>query len=359
MTTIDGARRPEDQAKPVEAEHADDREQDDDEVAPPPPVKTRDELYAALGAVDDPEAEPEVETPAAGDPPAQPPKPEDPTAAKPEAPPVPTAPPVEPPPAESDPEVEIDAMGRVPDAEWKKLPKAAQDAITALRGTAKADRRKVKDLEPIAAYGQTVIDFVDQNGLTDAEVERWLSVAPVVAKGGQPAIDRLLTMAKNLGWKGAEPTPAGSATLPDWLQAQVDNLEVSPEAAQAIAAKLAPVEAPTPAQPPVNPDLAAIHEGKADLTRAVDAASKRFPLDQWNQIKPLVLAELKKRAAKAKPSAWASLFDASLDMVLERKKAQSAPPAQPPAIAPTSGGGGTAGKPEKPRDRLYKLARSL
>jgi hypothetical protein len=361
MSTTDGARRPEDELKPAEAEHSDDQDLDDEDgQADPPQIRTRDELYKTLGAVDDPEAEPEAETPPAGDPPAQPPKPEDKTAAKPEAPPAPTAPPAEPPPVADDPEVEIDAMGRVPDSEWKKLPKAAQDAITALRGTAKADRRKVKDLEPIAQYGKTVMDFVDANGLTDQEVEQWLGVAPVVAKGGQPAIDALLGMAKNLGWKGAEaPPPAATGKLPDWLQAKVDNLEVSPEAAEEIAAKLSPPAAPAKTEaPPADPALAEVHSGKQALSVAIAAAAKRFPPDQWAKIYPLVHAETKKRAGKAPPAAWAALFDTSLDIVLDRLKAQSAPPPQPQSLTPTHGsGGGKSDGDLKPRERLYKLAR--
>lgn len=343
---------------------------------------SRDELYARLGAVDDPDGPPagegvdhapQVEDEASVEdedhanpdapPPVtpagegeQPPEPNEPTAEDP--------PPVE---APETPQPKEHLLGRVPDSEWRKLPKETRERINALR----ADRREmskrvqaVEAREPLAKYGESVLRFAEQAKMSDDDLAAWLDVGAEVQAGGETAVHALLAMAKNLGWTG-EGSPRGGtpAKLPSWLQEKVDGLEISPEAAQDIAARMPAETAPNkrgeqPREkgraPRFGPDQQAIQQGAQLLAERTSSAERRFGA-QWVKLQPQVQREMLKSRG-ASPETWGMLFDKAVDLVVERNRTRAPRTAGTGTLQPSAGKGGPPAKTAEDlvgRERLY------
>lgn len=309
---------------------------------------SRDELYKRLGAVDDVDAEeavddaktdeiPQAEEAASSESDPSPAAEEE---AKSDLPDTGEDPEAETPEAPENKEEEtakdnllisqedkVDLLGRVPDKEWRALPTVTRQRINALRATTKEQAKRVEELEavlPLADYGDKVRRFARTAKMTDDDLSVWLEVGAVVQTGGQPAIDELLNMARNLGWKGeaAHAAAPTGARLPDWLQAKVDALEISEEAARDILARMpAPEEAKPkerPKAPRFGPSAEEMAAGKAVLAEKTEAAQRRFGAD-WNRLWPQIeRTMLRKRGAH--PSAWGDLFDLAVETVVQQHR---------------------------------------
>jgi hypothetical protein len=362
-----------------EADHSD-KEVEVDRTGKP--ALKREQLYERLGLVDDPEeaeeapaVDPQVddadEKPADAE---EAPASEDAADAE-EDPEAETA--EEAPAAEEKPAAEKapNYLGRVPDTEWARIPKATRDRINALRAEHKKVATEVatlKSRDHLAAYGESVLSFADKAKMRDEDLATWLEVGAVVNAGGEPAVSELLAMARRLGWNGDSDAPAAhaptsrQAPLPDWLQAQVDAAEMTEEAAHRVAQRIAAAPtSPTPTgkeEPPARPKAPRfgpapeiLAEGKKAMAERIGAAEGRFG-SQWAKLWPSVQREMLKHKG-SHPSAWGPIFDQAVELVVERSKAKPKP--LQPSLEP-SRGGKPVGKGEKlsPRERLYKFGRS-
>lgn len=253
-----------------------------------------------------------------------------------------------------------------PDEEWKKLPPATRDRITAIRGAAQDIARQAKtqeeELKPAADYGNAIVKFTERAGLSDDQFHGWLERGELVAKGGQPAIDCLLGMAKALGYQ--EPTAAaasaGAPPLPQYLADMVQRLEITEEQARDIAANLGKEQEPqkpaTVAPPKANIDP--VREATQALNDRITSASAKYSPSDWAKIMPRVEREMLKHRDSVDPQYWPVLFDQSLAVVVARatrKKPRS-------AGTPTLGAQGGQRERTNPddltgRDRIYAMIR--
>lgn len=302
---------------------------------------SRDDLYARLSAVDDPEEDeaaedaPQVEDQGAaddepaGDDEAEEPGDDGDDAADPadagddDADPSP----------EDKPKAEEKAdkalLGRVPDEEWSKLPKVTKERINALKADRKRYVERAAELEkrePIAKYGEAILTWADRERVSDADMEALLEIGAKLQRGGQQAIDEALRIARHYGWKESGPAaPSTPERLPDWLQARVDNLEMTEEAAAEVAAKIASsAKAPegsssTNAAPALTREQEELRIGREALASRQAAAAAKYK-GQWAKLWPEVQREMLKHRG-APGSAWASIFDAALEVVRIRHEA--------------------------------------
>lgn len=327
---------------------------------------SREDIYARLGAVDDPEDE-DSETPA--------PQVEDQESAgqAPEADDDATEPPGD---DQEQPPVDADAgdtpagddnhkyLGRVPDDEWKSLPPQTRERINALRADRKARIAEVeqyKQREPIAKYGEAVLSWAEQNRVSDEDMNVLLSIGARLQQGGEVAMQEALRIAQHYGYRPEAARAQAPDPLPDWLQQKVDDLEITEEAAKEIAARISEQAPPSPPQQqPVNPVMppaeeALLNEGKQLLATAQAEASQRYG-SQWANMWPQVQREMLKEKG-ADPRTWGVLFKKSLEIVEERNKRASAKGRINQDLAPGSTQAQSQPDPQNltGRDRLYAM----
>lgn len=225
----------------------------------------------------------------------------------------------------------------------------------------RAEVRKAKEREPFAKYGEDVIKFARENEIEPDDLSQWINVGATVHKGGQPAIDMLVGMAKNLGYApaSAPPTETTPTTgkLPDWLQAKVDSFDIDLEVAREIAAKL-PREQPA-APPPPQPSPAptqerdsseALEVGRQALEALVAEASGKYPADWEKRLYPQVRAKMAEFQG-APPAQWPRLFKLALESSVA--SIRTPPKAVRQALTPSTGASGGTGKtPKTPRERM-------
>jgi hypothetical protein len=328
---------------------------------------SRDELYARLGAVDDPDtAEPSADADqpddedadeADEDPDADDEAEEDDADAGEDDEAGPETPDAK---ADEEPQkIDEKLLGRVPDTEWKALPKVTRDRINALRVSHKKSAERIKDLESrddLAKYAEHIIRFADENKIGDRDLQTWLEVGAVVQRGGDDAVKELLSMARAFGWSG-EPLE-DAAPLPDWLQAKVDSFEIDVETAAEIAKHLDPQTGQPPARPKaprLGPDDEALARGKQTIDAKLREAEKRFGGDSWAKLWPQVQRRMLLQKG-AHPDAWASIFDSAVEAAVAENKQKPARVGRT-GLAPAGRGGSAQPDPDKlkGRERLYAM----
>jgi len=286
---------------------------------------SRDELYSRLEAVDDPEDEVvEPETPPQVEDQDDSQKPDE------------VAPTEEPSEEVDDPDAELPAeepeqepaaeeklFGRVPNEEWEKLPPVTRDRINAL----KADRKKhiseadtLRQREPLAKYGETIIRFADQNKMSDDDMEVLLGIGTQLQQGGDTAKNAALDIARHFGWE-EQTSSTGPSKLPDWLQEKVDSLEMTEEAAHDVLQRSAPPKKEPAAQPQprFSKEEELLQIGRTELSKAQAETQQANPAE-WGTLKPEVEREMLKHKG-ADPRAWNAIWRSCVDVVKERRKA--------------------------------------
>lgn len=241
-------------------------------------------------------------------------------------------------------------LGDVPRDEWLKLPPVTKERIKALRSEHRSLKTKLAEVEqrlPAAQFGEQIIDFATENNLSNESLAVGLDLLARIDKGGEQAIQTLLGALKHLGW---EPPEAGAPKIPDWLQEQIDNGEITEEGARLVLEKTK-APPPPPAPKPVADPTADVEHGKQLLAQRMAHHEAKLGGVTWAKIKAEVNAEVVKHKG-VHPSAWGTIFDTAVDLVLSRHKAK-APKKPAPAMTPTSGGG-TATR-SKPKDPLAAL----
>jgi hypothetical protein len=240
-----------------------------------------------------------------------------------------------------------DADLRIPDEEWKPLKARTKQRIEKFRA-------ELRETRPLAAMAREQLKFLKTAGIRPEDYEVWMRAGAIVNRGGQEAIDALLDMARQLGYRpesaeteadGADeagtedgPKTETPAALPAWLKAKVDKFEISEDAARDIAARLAETAAnkgkkpparqqPTARRPATSQDPqtqpAARREqddsaqrAQARLTEKIAGAKAKYG-SQWAVLYPMVRERLVNLGA-TDPEAIANGFDLALEAAVAR-----------------------------------------
>jgi hypothetical protein len=317
--------KPEDSAPPAEAEK-------------PDPQAHRRKLIAQLTGEVDP---PKDEDPPEDQPAEQAKAPEE----TPADPPAPEAKKQEPEPPQAD-----------------DLNEVTNDSIRAMKpGEA---RRKInrlitryKEAAPLADLGREIIQACEKNGLSPDDYRAWVALGMGVSTGDENAIKQLVAFSQRFNQKPADPPPPAPADDTEaWLKKQVDEMNISPAAADELRKRLAP-KAPPPAQPAVPPAApqrrgpapeyaAAQQRAYADLDR-IEAEYEKKLGTRWQEVKPRVIEALKAKAGRH-PDAWGDIYRSSIEAELAR--APKPPPIQP-GLRPGTGASAGSGTPQFKSER--------
>lgn len=232
---------------------------------------------------------------------------------------------------------------------------------------------EAKEREPLANYGQEIIAFAKEHEIKPDDLSNWIGLAAVVNKGGQPAVDALLNVAKSLGYQPPTTPPQEhkkqDGALPDWLQAKVDSFDIDLEVAKEIASKLpasapaqAPASAPQPfaAAAPAAPQTSApagqgysqqdLDRGAQQLETLIAEANAKYPADWEKRIYPQVRAKMAEFRG-APVDQWPRLFKLALESTVAniRTPAKQSRPAISPGAGTSTQGGSRA---KSPRERM-------
>jgi hypothetical protein len=344
-----------------------------------PKGSARDRLMRRLdnlGALEG-ETENEEEPPAAED---EPPAAEDePPAAEDE----PPAAPEKPEPAETPDDIIAAALAkaeapapesdefRLSNKDFRALSKEGKAQFEKIRTAKKQAEEVLTKEKPWSEYGKQMAKVLDETGISDDEYTNWMGVGRVVAKGGQEAIDTLLTLATNLGYRPQAPTTPGR---PSWLKKMVKDHMIDEEQADAIEAQLAVGATPPPPAAPVKPlasaapSVAARPDPNAGMRerilaadtklREFDASNRaKFGEKAWAILREEVRAEMASYG-RTEPEQFGTVAGKSLELVLARHRAKAK------KTAPRTLPGGTASQSAsarldslKGRARVTELAR--
>ena len=238
----------------------------------------------------------------------------------------------------------------------------SQKRIRQLVSARKRTEERLTEAEADAIYKRELDEALDKTGTSQESWDHWTDLGFLVQQG-EPSVPGLLRkMADNLDGaagrplpKQDPPDPATAGKLDEDLQAYVDALNMSPEAAEKMQAerhKAAP--APTPAAAPAaapqqpdqpqhfgprlsqnNNDEAAKKAGDAAIAKVNDEMAKKYP-SEWEKMVPEVTTEMAKYAGTA-PAQWGSIARDAAEKVIARHKGKVTP--EPDPTLRSNGGG--------------------
>ena len=245
-------------------------------------------------------------------------------------------------------------LGRLPNADYRKLSPEGRQAFDEVRQSMRdAVAAQEKDA-PFATYGRQVLEFGDEHGITAEEMSHGLAFLATVKKGGESAVNALLTQAKALGYEPPAAPAAQEQSLPADIKALYDNGYLDDDQLRVIRKHLPPTQAataepqsagtqpqpiftPAPSAQVPNPAAAteqqAWAQAQADLQTFNDECRERFGEKAWSAMIPMVEEEAK--AFQGMPPAQArKAYEKCVELVVAKAKARRRK--APAGLAPSS-----------------------